>query len=170
MRSKKKLYTFYINHVLAIIFQSHRRFCQTNTHRNLTKMGKVKQKIIPGLKSKITGQSLEKPDGKSLKAPQPKKNAKLLANGKAKIPSGTIKPKKKPVSSSSMAKKEKVLQMNFALPPKCSFLVQTPSSDPSVACFEGPGVSIKLPINQDSTGQAVKEKKDSLKISRRRSY
>ena len=169
MRSKKKLYTFYINHVLAIIFQSHRRFCQTNTHRNLTKMGKVKQKIIPGLKSKITGQSLEKPDRKSFKA-QPKKNAELVSKGKAKIQSGTIKPKKKPVSSSSKAKKEMMLQMNFALPPKCSFLVQTPSSDPSVACFEGPGVSIKLPINQDSTGQAVKAKKDSLKMVRRRSF
>ena len=121
-------------------------------------MGKPKLRDNPRVKSK-KGRSLETLNKKSLKA-RPKKPAtlnaekilSLLSKGKAKSPS-------------SKPKKGRELKMNFALPPTCSFLVQTPSPDPSVACFEGPGVSIKLPLKKVSaSGQTGKTKKDAPKL------
>ena len=124
----------------------------------MTTMGKPKLSDKPGVKSK-KGRSLGIHDKKSLKA-RPKKPAtlnaekilSLLSKGKAKSPS-------------SKPKKGSELKINFALPPTCSFLVQTPSPDPSVACFEGPGVSIKLPLKKVSaSGQTGKTKKDAPKL------
>lgn len=124
---------------------------------SLTTMGKPKFKDNPGLKSK-KGRSLENHDKKSLKA-QPKKPATFNAEEILSLLS-----KRKAKSPSSKPKKGRELKINFALPPTCSFLVQTPSPDPSVACFEGPGVSIKLPLKKVSTtGQPRKIKKDAPK-------
>ena len=160
------------------IFQSNRRLCQIHTHklRYTAVMGKLNRSISRKVQSK-QGHSLDKFEREAFKAgqkkpgpPTAKKILPILSKRKAEIPSGKItkaNKKKKAISSSSKPKKEVLLQMNLALPPTCSFLVQTPSPDPSVACFEGPGVSIKVPMKkQDSNGQTVKAKKDALKMIR----
>ena len=139
-------------------------------------MGKVNRSISQKVHSK-KGHSLEKLERNVFKAgqkkpgspaPTDKKILPIVSKRKTKIPSvkTTMANKKKNAISSSSKPEEVLLQMNLALPPTCSFLVQTPSSDPSVACFEGPGVSIKLPIKQDSTGQTARAKKDAPKMIR----
>ena len=118
-------------------------------------MGKVKPKDSQEVKSK-RGRIHEKHDKKFLKA-RTKKPATFNAEKFLQVLSKKIKAK-------SPSSKPKKLQMNFALPPKCTFLVETPSPDPSVAYLEGPGVSIRLPIKKDSTdGQIRKAKKDAPK-------
>ena len=141
-------------------------------------MGKVNRSISQKVQSKKgVGHSLEKLERNVFKAgqkkpgspaPTVKKILPIVSKRKTKIPSvkTTMANKKKNAISSSSKPEEVLLQMNLALPPTCSFLVQTPSSDPSVACFEGPGVSIKLPIKQDSTGQTARAKKDAPKMIR----
>ena len=164
--------------MLGEIFQSNRCLCQLHTSSAI--MGKVNRSISPKVPSKKK-HSLEKLEKNVFKAgqkkpgpPTAKKTLPIVSKRKAQIPSGKItmaNKKKKAISSSS--KPQDVLLhpsiiLNLALPPTCSFLVQTPSSDPSVACFEGPGVSIKMPIKQDSTatGQTIKAKKEAPKMNK----
>ena len=148
-------------HVLPQIFQSNSLIGQDRIHKSftsLTTMGKPKVSDNPGVKSK-KGRSLENHDKKSVKA-QPKKPATFNAEEILSLLS-----KRKAKSTSSKPKKGRVLKINFALPPTCSFLVQTPSPDPSVATFEGPGVSIKVPLKKGSTsGKTEKTKKDAPKL------
>ena len=119
-------------------------------------MGKTKPKDTQEAKSK-RGRFHEKHDKKSLKA-RTKKPATFNAEKFLQVLSKKMKAK-------SPSSKPKKLQMNFALPPKCTFLVETPSPDPSLAYLEGPGVSIRLPIRKDSTaGQIRKAKKDTPKL------
>ena len=124
-------------------------------------MGKVKQGISSAGRAK-KGLSLKNHNSKSFKAGL-KKQSQSIAAGKGKTfpalpkPKGTAGRKKDVSSSSSKTKKTMGLQINFALPPTCNFLVQTQSPDPCVACFEGPGVSIKLPIKHDAIGQKMKK-------------
>ena len=160
--------------MLGEIFQSNRCLCQLHTSSAI--MGKVNRSISPKVPSKKK-HSLEKLEKNVFKAgqkkpgpPTAKKTLPIVSKRKAQIPSGkiTMANKKKKAISSSSKPQDVLLQMNLALPPTCSFLVQTPSSDPSVACFEGPGVSIKMPIKQDSTatGQTIKAKKEAPKMNK----
>ena len=119
-------------------------------------MGKTKPKDTQEAKSK-RGRFHEKHDKKSLKA-RTKKPATFNAEKFLQVLSKKIKAK-------SPLSKPKKLPLNFALPPKCTFLVETPSPDPSVAYLEGPGVSIRLPIIKDSTaGQIRKTIKGAPKL------